>query len=47
LESDSSGKEAVRELYQQQGQIKVDEPRQRSRLSRDDLHLICFEYICQ
>jgi hypothetical protein len=39
--------EAVRELYQQQGQIKVDEPRQRSRLSRDDLHLICFEYICQ
>jgi SNF2 family DNA or RNA helicase len=39
--------EAVRELNQQQGQVEVEEPRQRSRrLTRDDLHLVCYEYIC-
>jgi hypothetical protein len=36
----------VRELNQQQGQVEVEEPRQRSRrLTRDDLHLVCYEYI--
>ncbi|MCA9973504.1 MAG: hypothetical protein KC425_24970, partial [Anaerolineales bacterium] len=38
--------ETLRVLYEQQGQIAVEESRQRQRITRDDLHLVCFEYIC-
>ena len=36
----------LKELYQQQGQSQVETPRPRHpRLTRDDLHLVCYEYI--
>ena len=39
--------ETLRELNQQQGQPAIEESRSRSkRLTREDLHLVCFEYIC-
>jgi hypothetical protein len=38
--------ETLRDLYAQQGQVAEEEPRQRHRITRDDLHLVCFEYIC-
>lgn len=37
----------LRELYEQQGQAEVEETRSRGqRLTRENLHLVCFEYIC-
>jgi superfamily II DNA or RNA helicase len=39
--------EVVRSLYQQQGCVAVDVPsdQPRKRLTRDDLHLVCYEYV--
>lgn len=37
----------LRALYEQQGPANVDDSRPRGqRLTREDLHLVCFEYIC-
>jgi hypothetical protein len=39
--------DTLRALYEQQGPVDGGESRPRSqRLTREDLHLVCFEYIC-
>jgi superfamily II DNA or RNA helicase len=39
--------ETLRDLYREQGQVDEEKTRSRGqRLRREDLHLVCFEYIC-